>query len=138
MSEEVNELDEEIIEEQLSNLRDNEARNLINAIKSYLKGEDCNPLEGHVADLFEYFKILPNKHKSIFLFIFKCAKKEKSELNALLEEVNFVFQKKHIMSIFAEVNNMPEDFQKIWYDNIYIDLAPRYECILEKNGKTRK
>lgn len=137
-------MNEELISEQLSMLTDKEAKDLVNSIKIYLTGEsEQYNLQGIVANLFAYFKELPFKYKSIFLFLFHCEYKNPNSIDQIfiqssLEEVNFVFQKKHIMSIFAEVNSMPEDFQKIWYDNIYEDLAPRYEYILEKHGKTRK
>lgn len=136
-------MDEELISEQLSMLTDKEAMNLIKAIRAYLTDETDVVLEENVINLFAYFKELPFKYKSIFLFLFQCEYKNPNNIDRIfiqssLEEVNFIFQKKHIMSIFAEVNGMPEDIQKMWYDNIYVDLAPRYDYFLEKNGKTRK
>lgn len=138
VEDELSGLRDEIIHNQLSSLSDLDAINLIKAIKSYLiNGEDV-PLNSSVDYQLEYFKISSNTFKSIFLLIFKCAKEDNQEICALLEEVEFLFEKKHIMEIFTEVNNMSEDFQKIWYDNIYNDIAPRYEYLLEKHGLSRK
>lgn len=131
-------MDDDVLDEQLSSLSDEESMILAMAIRNYLMDENDTDLTEKVAGLYAYFKELPYNYKRIFLFIFGCAKKEDSELSGYLAELNFIFQKKHIMMIFAELNSMPTDVQKEFYDNIYIDIAPRYEYFLEKKGITRK
>lgn len=128
-------MNEEVISEQLANLTEEESELLSSTIKIYLEDESDIVLDGKVADLFAYFKEIPYKYKSIFIFLFRTIKKG----NHNLDEINYLFQKKHIINIFAELNTMPIELQNEFYDNIYLDLAPRYEYFLEKNNiKKRK
>lgn len=134
-------MNEELISELLKSLTEEETESLVEAIKTFLANpyfpfpstEQEITLEGKANDLFDYFKELPYKYKSIFIFLFKSANKD----NPKIEELNFLFEKKHIADIFAELNTLSDDVQKEFYDSIYIDIAPRYEYFIEKN-KTRK
>lgn len=121
------EMDEELISEQLSKLSESEANDLLNAIKNYLETEeDPDTLTCETAYLYAYFKELSYKYKSIFLFLFENANKA-SSLSGELARLTSIFQKKHILSIFEELNSLPLETQYAFYDNIYLDIAARYE-----------
>lgn len=138
MDEEQQVIDDDLLSDELEALSVSETKNLIDAIRKYLNDEEETPLEGRIAEHFTTFKNLSNNYKSIFLFIFQSAKKEDPEISGYLAEINSIFQKKHIMMIFNELNSMPTDVQYEFYDSIYIDIAPRYEYFLEKKGLIRK
>lgn len=123
-------MDEELISELIDSLSREEVDSLADAIKVYLLDEPELTLDGRVNDLFAYFKNLPSKYKSIFIFIFKTSKKD----NFKLEELEFLFQKKHIKEIFTELDTMSDDVQKEFFNNIYLDIASRYEYFMEKKG----
>lgn len=117
------------IEEQLYNLSVEEAKVLINAIRNHITDEGDTPLEGRAADLFEYFKIMPYNNKRLFLYTFNSIRGEEPELCEQLADVYFVFQKKHVAIILSEVDKMPEDFQRMFYNIIYGDFAPNYNLL---------
>lgn len=123
-------MNEELICELLASVPADEAIKLVNAIKNLFTNEEEVSLEGIVADLFAYFKEVPNEYKSIFIFYLKSTNTEaKWNIESAIDEVNNIFQKYHIMQIIEEVNSSPIEFQNMFYDNIYLDIAPRYEAI---------
>lgn len=131
-------MDDDVLHKQLNSLSVEESKALAGAINNYLMDKSDIDLPEKVAGIYAYFKEIPYNYKSIFLFIFRNAKAEDSELSSFLEEVNNIFQKKHILMIFKELETMPIEFQNKFYDNIYLDVSSRYEYFLEKNGMTRK
>ncbi len=133
-------MNEELICELLASLKEEEAEKLLNAIKNLLTNEgEEDTLEDRIGDLFAYFKGLSNEYKSIFIFYIKSANKKANwNIESDIDEVNNIFQKYHIMQIIEEVNSSPIEFQNMFYDNIYMDIAPRYEVLKERALRNKR